>query len=313
MSADRLGIILIIAGMSLFSIQDLFIKLLAEHGSLLQIFVMRSVIGTIIITTYLYVTGQTIKFGTAYPLLTIIRSTFFFIGFMSFYISLSLMPLAEATALFFISPLFITLLSWFFLNYQVGLYRFSAVIIGFICTGLIVKPSSTNFEWAYFLPIITALTYAISMMIAKHTRDQDTVFQQTIHMYIASTFYGILTLLVINWLDLSFNGVKGLEYVFRSWSFSDLKILGSIMIISVVATIGSILLISAYRISQPPVVAPFEYTLLVVSIIIGYAAFGEVPDTYSIIGMFMIVFCGLFIFIREETRGMPLAIKIRLR
>jgi len=313
MSLDRLGIILIIAGMSLFSIQDLLIKVLAEHGSLLQIYVLRGVIGGLVILGYLYITGRPIRFGTAYPLLTVIRSTFFFVGFMSFYISLSLMPIAEATALFFISPLFITILSWFLLNYQVGLYRLSAIIIGFIGTGLIVKPSSTNFEWAYMLPIITALTYAISMMIAKHTRDQDTVFQQTIHMYLGSIFYGLLILVVINWLGLSFEGVRGLEYVFRPWSFSDLMILASITTISVVGTIGMIFLISAYRIAQPPVVAPFEYTLLVVSIIVGYAAFGEVPDAYSITGMIMIVFCGLFIFVREEVRGMPLAIKIRLR
>ncbi len=313
MSVDRLGIILIIAGMSLFSIQDLLVKLLAEHGSLLQIYVLRGVIGGLVILGYLYMTGRPIKFGTAYPVLTVIRSTFFFIGFMSFYIALSLLPIAEATALFFISPLFITLLSWFFLNYQVGLYRLSAIIIGFIGTGLIVKPSTTSFEWAYVLPIVTAFTYSVSMMIAKHTRDQDTVFQQTIHMYIGSIFYGFLILFVINGLGLSFDGVRGLEYVFRPWSFTDIMILGAITTISVVGTIGMILLISAYRIAQPPVIAPFEYTLLVVSIIVGYVAFGEVPDQYSIIGMIMIVLCGLFIFIREEARGMPLVIKIRLR
>ena len=313
MSVDRLGIILIIAGMSLFSIQDLLVKLLAEHGSLLQIYVLRGVIGGLVILGYLYMTGRPIKFGTAYPMLTVIRSTFFFIGFMSFYIALALLPIAEATALFFISPLFITLLSWFFLNYQVGLYRLSAIIIGFIGTGLIVKPSTTSFEWAYVLPIVTAFTYSVSMMIAKHTRDQDTVFQQTIHMYIGSIFYGLLILFVINGLGLSFDGVRGLEYVFRPWSFTDIMILGAITTISVVGTIGMILLISAYRIAQPPVIAPFEYTLLVVSIIVGYVAFGEVPDQYSIIGMIMIVLCGLFIFIREEARGMPLVIKIRLR
>ena len=84
MSVDRLGIILIIAGMSLFSIQDLLIKVLAEHGSLLQIYVLRGVIGGLVILGYLYITGRPIRFGTAYPLLTVIRSTFFFVGFMSF-------------------------------------------------------------------------------------------------------------------------------------------------------------------------------------------------------------------------------------
>jgi drug/metabolite transporter (DMT)-like permease len=313
MSHDRLGIMLIMAGMSLFSIQDLMIKLLAEQGSLLQIFVLRSLFGGLVILAYLYLSGRSVKISTAYPLLTVIRSTFFFIGFMSFYISLALMPISEATAIFFISPLFITLLSWFFLKYQVGLYRVVAIIVGFVGTALIVKPSTANFDWAYLLPIITALTYAISMIIAKHTRDKDTVFQQTIHMYLASIFYGVLILCVVNGFGLSFDGIKGLEYVFRSWSFTDAKVLLAVMTVSVVGTIGMLCLISAYRIAQPPIIAPFEYSLLVVSIIMGYVAFGEVPDGYSIIGMIMIVMCGMVIFIREEARKMPLVIKIRLR
>jgi drug/metabolite transporter (DMT)-like permease len=61
------------------------------------------------------------------------------------------------------------------------------------------------------------------------------------------------------------------------------------------------------------VIAPFEYTMLVISISIGLLFFGEVPDIYSVLGMLIIVASGLFIFIREQVRGIPLAIKIRMR
>lgn len=164
---DKLGILLIILGMALFSIQDVVIKLLASDGSLLQIIVMRGIIGTGFISAFLYLSGRPIIFSTAYPLLTTIRATFFFLGFMSFYIALSLMSIAEATALFFVSPLFITILSRIFLGNDVGWYRMGAILTGFIGTFLIVKPSTSNFQWAYLLPLFTALSYSISMILAK--------------------------------------------------------------------------------------------------------------------------------------------------
>lgn len=310
---DKLGILLIIGGMALFSIQDVTIKALAQDGSLLQILVMRGFIGTAFISAFLYISGRPIILTTAYPLLTSIRATLFFLGFMSFYISLSLMPIAEATALFFVSPFFITILSKLFLGNDVGWYRIAAILTGFIGTLLIVKPSTSNFQWAYLLPLFTALSYSVSMILAKHTREKDNVFQQTIHMYIASIICGIITLLVARFMGWTFDGVMGLEYVFRPWVFNNLIILSAVIIISLVATIGTLCLISAYRISQPPVIAPFEYTLLVISITIGYLMFGEVPDYYSMLGMMVIVASGLFIFIREQVRGFPLTIKMRLR
>lgn len=260
---DKLGILLIILGMALFSIQDVVIKLLASDGSLLQIIVMRGIIGTGFISAFLYLSGRPIIFSTAYPLLTTIRATFFFLGFMSFYIALSLMSIAEATALFFVSPLFITILSRIFLGNDVGWYRMGAILTGFIGTFLIVKPSTSNFQWAYLLPLFTALSYSISMILAKQTREKDTVFQQTFHMYIASTICGIATLLLSKSLGWSFEGVRGLEYVFRPWVLNNIVIISSVLLISVVATIGTLCLITAYRISQPPVIAPFEYTLLI--------------------------------------------------
>ena len=310
---DRMGILLIILGMSLFSIQDVVIKLMASDGSLLQIIVLRGIIGTCFISAFLYIRGRPIIFTTAYPILTTIRATFFFFGFMSFYTALSLMPIAEATALFFVSPFFITIFSRIFLGNAVGWYRMGAILTGFIGTLMIVKPSTSNFQWAYLLPLFTAFSYSISMILAKQTRKKDTVFQQSFHMYFASTICGIATLLLAKSLGWSFEGVGGLEYVFRPWVFDDVVIISAVLMISLIATIGTLCLITAYRISQPPVIAPFEYTMLIISIIIGYMLFDEVPDKYSMLGMLIIAASGLFIFIREQVRGIPFVIKIRLR
>ena len=84
---DKLGILLIIGGMALFSIQDVTIKALAQDGSLLQILVMRSFIGTAFISAFLYISGRPIILTTAYPLLTSIRATLFFLGLRVLYLA----------------------------------------------------------------------------------------------------------------------------------------------------------------------------------------------------------------------------------
>jgi drug/metabolite transporter (DMT)-like permease len=74
-----------------------------------------------------------------------------------------------------------------------------------------------------------------------------------------------------------------------------------------------ILLTMAYRIASPPVIAPFEYILLILAIGNGFWFYSEIPDVYSIVGMLLITSSGLFIFIRESLKKDPVAIETSLR
>ena len=116
LSSDRLGIVLILVGMSLFSIQDVLIKLIILEASLIQILVCRAFLGSIVLICFLYFTKRPIKLGSAYPLIAITRGVLFFVGFTLFYVSLTKIPLAEANSLFFINPVFMTIFSVFILN-----------------------------------------------------------------------------------------------------------------------------------------------------------------------------------------------------
>ena len=111
MGKDRLGILLILLGMSFFSIQDVLIKIIILDASLLQILVFRAFLGTIILACFLYFTKRSINFGSAYPAIAIFRGISFFIGFTLFYVSLTKISLAEANSLFFVNPVFMTIFS----------------------------------------------------------------------------------------------------------------------------------------------------------------------------------------------------------
>ena len=111
MSNNQVGVILIVLGMLFFSIQDAIIKNIISNTSLVQIIVFRSIAGCLLLSTFLFYSKRSISIGSSYPLIALTRGTLFFFGFSLFYISVSQIPLAEATSLFFVSPFFMTIFS----------------------------------------------------------------------------------------------------------------------------------------------------------------------------------------------------------
>jgi len=310
---DLRGILFILSGMLLFSVQDVLIRMMASEGSLVQIMVFRGLLGCLVLMAFLRLTGRSIQFSSAYPALALIRILLFFSGFLAFYFSLSGMSLAEATSLFFVSPIFITIISKLVFKNDVGWYRGAAIIVGFIGVLMIIKPSPGQFNAIALLPVFTALGYAIAMMIARHTRDKDSIFQQMLQLYMGSAVFGILAALLLHLFGVDAETFPQLDYLVRSWSFDNPYLLLAMATVAAFGSLGMLLLTSAYRVGSPPVLAPFEYSLLLLAALFGYLLFGEIPDILSGIGMVIIVVSGLFIFIREGVRRKPLAVKTSLR
>lgn len=309
---NQIGVILIVLGMLLFSIQDAIIKNIVSNTSIVQIMVFRSIAGCLLLSTFLFFSNRSIKFSSSYPLIALTRGTLFFFGFTLFYISLSQIPLAEATSLFFVSPLFMTIFSKLILKSSIGLHRTFSMLVGFFGTLLIVKPGYDTFNFFMVLPIISAFTYSFSMVLAKKTSDKDSLFQQTFHIYLAGIIIGVPLSLSYGWffpaIDNSF-----LNSFLKPWEVSDINILLLISVISLVGSLGIIFLISAYNIGSPIANAPTEYVILIFSFLIGYIIFREMPDIYSIIGMILIVFSGSYIFLREKMNKEMIATKTTLR
>ena len=313
MNDDRLGIVFIFIGMSLFSVQDILVRSLSDVGSLIQIMTVRGVFGGVILIGFLKFTGRPVSINSAYPKLALMRVSLFFSGFLCFYFALSEMELAEATSLFFFSPIFITLISKFYFKNEIGIHRLAAVLAGFVGVLLIVKPSPEKFEHVALLPLISAFTYAVSMMIAKHTRDRDTVWQQMMHMYWGSFAFGSIASIFIALFGSEIAESKSLAFLLRPWVILDISILLALGAIALIGSAGMLLLTSAYRMAEPSAIAPFEYVLLVLAIVNGYWLFAETPDYYSLMGMVLITSSGIYIFFREGVRKKPIAVKTSLR
>ena len=307
------GIILIIIAMMVFSVQDGIMKYIYNFVSLYEIYLIRTVVSFMLILTFLILKKKPIVFKSQYPVLTFCRVILFFFGFSSFYISLTVLPLGTATALFFVTPFLITIFAHFFLKEEIGLRRWSAIAVGFVGVYITLNPDFSNFNYLSLLPILCAFCYSLSMIIIKKTSDKDSVYTQTFTFYIGAIIFSIIFYFIIG--DGKFNSIEhpSAQFIFREW-FVDLE--NSIMFMiatGVTATLAFLMLFSAYSIASPAVVSPFEYSILLWSPLIGWIYFNEIPNLNTIIGILIIVSSGLYIFLREKAQDQSIVTDKPLR
>jgi drug/metabolite transporter (DMT)-like permease len=296
------GIILILIAMMVFSVQDGIMKHIYNFVSLYEVYLIRTVVSFTLILIFLILTKKPIVFKSQYPILTLCRVILFFFGFSSFYISLTVLPLGTATALFFVTPFLITIFAHFFLKEEIGPRRWSAIAVGFVGVYITLNPDFSNFNYLSLLPILCAFCYSLSMIIIKKTSDKDSVYTQTFTFYIGAIIFSIIFYFVMG--DGKFNTTDhpAAQFIFREW-FIDIE--NSILFMvatGVTATLAFLLLFSAYSIASPAVVSPFEYSILLWSPLIGWIYFNEVPTLSTVIGILIIVSSGIYIFLREKAQ-----------
>ena len=289
--------------MTILAIQDVLIKLVSDELSLFQIQFFRSTIGIAVIIGYQAIIHEPIRLTTAYPLLTVCRGLMFFFGYSAFYFAQSKMPIATMTVLFLVSPFFITLTSIYFFKSQVGYRRWISILIGFVGVVLICQPETGQFNFYYLIPIIVALSYAFSVIIVKKTADRDTLYQQMILTYLIMGLLSGITGLLFG--DGRFDTAENSEVAFivRSWQFVDIESTFKLFTISVLGSVGLLVLMGAYRVADPAVISPYEYSLLIWMILLGYLVWGDVPSFNIAIGMVLIVGAGIYMFYRERIKS----------
>ena len=307
------GIFFILIAMMVFSVQDGIMKHIYNFVSLYEIYLIRTVVSFVLILLFLIITKKPIVFKSQYPLLTFTRVILFFFGFSSFYVSLTVLPLGTATALFFVTPFLITIFAHFFLKEEIGLRRWSAVVVGFIGVYVTLNPDFSNFNYLSLLPILCALCYSLSMIIIKKTSDKDSVYTQTFTFYIGAIIISIIFYFIIGDGKYNVSDHPASQFIFREW-FIDFN--SNILLMTatgVTATLAFLFLFTAYSIASPAVVSPFEYSILFWSPLVGWLYFDEIPSLNTVIGILIIVSSGVYIFMREKVQNQSLATEKPLR
>ena len=307
------GIVLILLAMMVFSVQDGIMKYIFNFVSLYEVYLIRTLVSFGLILIFLKLKKEKIVFKTQYPLLTFCRVILFFFGFSSFYISLTVLPLGFATALFFVTPFLITIFAHFFLKEEIGIRRWSAVVVGFIGVYITLNPDFNNFNYLSLLPILCAFCYSLSMIIIKKTSEKDSVYTQTFTFYFGAIIFSTIFYFLIGDGQYNTSDHPASQFIFREW-FVDLE--SSILFMAttgLTATVAFLLLFTAYSIASPAVVSPFEYSILLWSPLIGWIYFNEIPSLNTVIGILIIVSSGIYIFMREKAQEQLIATEKPLR
>ena len=301
----RIGILFVLAGVFFISINDMLIKQLSGGYPLHQMVFTRSIIGIMFSLIFVQMEGGWGILRTNQPGLHVLRGLLIVTSNMTFFVALAAIPLADATALFFAAPLFITLLSISILKENVGPLRLTAVIFGFLGVLIMQRPwegvdTLGTSRLILLLPVVAALTYALNQLLTRKLGVKSKA--SALAIYIQGTFVVVSIGFYIVAGDGRFaegSNNPSIQFLLREWIWpaqNDLMLFGCLGFAS--AVIGYALS-QAYRMADAATVAPFEYIGLPLAVLWGWLIFSELPAWEVWMGIAMILASGVFVYISE--------------
>jgi drug/metabolite transporter (DMT)-like permease len=211
----------------------------------------------------------------------VVRAAFLVSSTGFFYLAIHILPLADASAILYIAPLLITVLSMPLLGERVGAWQWVAVAIGFAGALIVIRPGVDFLQPALVIPLAAALGFAFVQISSRSLGRTDPPMTTFVHTTIVSALLASAAVPFF-WITPSVEG----------WV--------TMAAIGVLSGGGQFAMIKAFAWAPAAVVAPFNYTGLVWAILFGFFVFGEIPDIWIILGATLITTSGLYIFRREH-------------
>ncbi len=282
-SPRQQGIALVLVTMVMFAAYDAISKYLARGYPIPELLWVRYVThATLIVLVFgRRMRGDLIR--TSRPVLQIVRASM--LVAVSFLVMQGLrhIPLAETTAIIFLTPLLVTALSAPVLKEHVDGRQWGAVLMGFVGVLVIVRPGGSALNMAIIFPMLSAACYSLYQVLTRK-------FKGAEHPVTTHFYTGLVGLVVCSasWQP---------DWVVPAWWP------GSLMVcLGLLAGVGHYLLIQVFERIGPAVAAPFTYTQLAWAVLFGYFFFGEIPDVWSMLGITIITVSGLYVALRPATR-----------
>lgn len=301
------AIAIVTVGIMIFGIQDVIIRYLSSDYSAMQIMFVRGVVAILPISLFVYWEGGLQSLGIEHPWLNGLRGLLMVTSYTTYYMSLAALPIAEVTAIFFISPIIVTLFSALFLSETVGLRRWTAVFVGFLGVVVIVQPGTRTLDAVALLPLAGAFTYALSIIITRrigHTQTGSSLAFVAMGIFVIVS--GVAGLFMGDG-PFSLDSHPSLAFLFRGWIMPDLRDFLLIAACGLFSACGFYCLSQGYRIAPASIIAPFEYIAMPMAVIWGLVFWREIPSLSTLIGIALIIASGLYVLNRESTRKRPLS------
>ena len=279
LSKNQLGFLYMFLSICAFSLMDVIVKWSVDYP-IGQVLFFRGFFG--IIFYFFVIPRERLHnfYQTKRPGLHALRCTSGLIALVAIFIALRELPLATVVSISFAAPIFTTILSIFLLSERVGLFRWLAVIIGFIGILVITEPGISELNIYYIFPIIFCLGLSYVAITIRQLSSTEPVW--------LISFYFSLSIMVLSFLTIPNGWVLP--------SFQDFVLLSFVGIFGGVANLW---LSQSYKYSEVSLVTPLKYLALVFAIVFGYFIWGEVPTIKTLIGALLVIISTLIIFRRE--------------
>ncbi len=221
-------------------------------------------------------------YKTTRPLLHFKRCLSGLIALVAIFIALRNLPLATVVSITFAAPIFTTIFSIFLLNEKVGLYRWLAVLVGFVGIIVITEPGFSSLNFYYIYPIIfcIGLSY-VAIAIRK--------LSTTEPVWLISFFFSFSI------------AILGLLSLFQGWVMPNFLDLFLLSMVGILGGLANLWLSQSYKLSEVSLVTPLKYLALVFALIFGYFIWSEVPTLKTLMGALLVILSSFIIFRREMT------------
>ena len=279
LSKNQLGFFYMFISVCAFSIMDVIVKW-SDDYPMGQVLFFRGFCGIIPILFLIPKDRYFDFYKTTRPILHFKRCFAGLIALISIFIALRNLPLATVVSITFAAPIFTTIFSIFLLNEKVGLYRWLAVLVGFVGIIIISEPGFSSLNLYYIYPIIFCLGLSyVAIAIRK--------LSSTEPVWLISFFFSF-SIMILSFFSF-----------YENWIFPSLIDLTLLSMIGILGGLANLWLSQSYKLSEVSLVTPLKYLALVFAIIFGYFIWNEIPTLKTLLGAVLVILSSFIIFRRE--------------
>jgi drug/metabolite transporter (DMT)-like permease len=271
-----------LVALAFFSCSDAASKLMTTALPAVEVAWLRFCVFTLLMLGAAVITRQVHALHSKRPSLQTLRALGVLGSSIFFITGLAFLPMAEATAISFASPMIVTALSIPILGEVVGWRRWSAVAVGLLGVLIVVRPGAGAFDPAAIFPVLSAFSWAVALVVTRKMSSADGPL-------VSLTYAAVVGLLITS-------ALVPFMWVTPGW-----REVGLGLVTGGASTVAQWLVVLAFQQARASVLAPFSYSQLVWSGLLGYVIFGNVPDRWTLVGATVIIASGLYTAHRERT------------
>jgi drug/metabolite transporter (DMT)-like permease len=296
--------LLVVAAVGFASTQDAIVKHLADSYPAYETVVLRGLTATPILMAWLGITAGFKSFTTPLMKWIVLRSLVLCSAYFSFILSIAVMPIANAIAIYFVMPFIVAVLAGPLLGEKVPVYRWLALIAGFLGVLIMVRPGSETFEPASFFALYAAFGYGLGAMMGRRLAQYVPPLLIANIQNFVYVIAALLMFLSFHVFGLQLHGHHSLVFLSRPfvvpslWDFFLTSFMGALAAVAIVC------FITAYKFAASSFVAPFEYSGMIWAVLFGLVFFNDFPDAWTWIGMMIVVTAGLLMMWRDARYRM---------